>query len=581
VNGSSHINQLLILNGQFELRAASGSTRVGIGAGAAAPNCSSSIKDLVIVNGTFGITSSYGAGIGTAQSRESGTSCVETLAIQGGYFRIIGDATGGSCGAGIGTGRVDLSGSASSVHNLVIEGGDIGIRSDRWTSPIGIGSTSNYGQAYMGNLVIANGTFDLYSVSRGPCIGMGGFATFAEAEIDDLAILDGTFRLQVDAFAPGIGIGRCEQSTATLHDLTIAGGSFDITAMNQGAGIGTGSTYYDSTTRLDNLTILGGDFSIDTTDTDGHGAALGTGETSYFSTCSIGTILVVNANFTGRSLMAAAIGTGFTSLESTTSSIDNITIVGGTFNLTALGAPLAAAIGTGTTPDAISSTRVGHIGVLGGDFWLSGYSGIGASESGSVESIAIGGEKDVSIRCESVSGPSCLRGEAIVIGGSVTIDAGASRLGQSESVSVSEGSSLLVRYGAKSEFEGILAGSVLHVPEIPTIARSDYAAFSVRGLSLESGRFERRFELEFARHQSFLVSLAKDEEYQIAMAGVPAQAETLMSCNGSQAFQMTNGEVVCYLSPYATSLYSPMPGVSFRKQRRIFSAMSFLWFAEP
>jgi hypothetical protein len=577
---SNHLDQIAILNGNFTLPAPPDSSRVGIGSGASAAGLTNCIDNLVIANGSFTIGVVHSCAIGAGRNMNGGIDGIDTLWIQNGSFRINQSQTSVYGGAGIGTGQAYRS--LTYVNSLVIDDGDFEIDSVTWGAPIGTGEASDFGQSHLGHLLIRNGKFDLYSATRAPCIGMSGIQYDGTAEIDNLTILDGDFQLRVHSVAPAIGLGRMNSgSSGTLHSLVIAGGSFNITSRDKGAGIGTGSAEGGATVRLDNLTILGGDFLIST---QSMGAPIGTGHAQDGSTNSIGSILIMNGNFTlraGADLFpgGAAIGTSSTfNSGSPKVRIDNITIAGGHFDLSVDEMEGASALGTGRA-DAPNSASIGHIAVLGGDFKVRGYAGIGSSPSGSVSSIVIGGGEPVSIRCESLGGPSCLNGENISLEGSVSIHLGSGRMGTDGSVSISEGTRLLVTYAGESEVNE-LGGGVLYVPEIPTI-RSDYASFIIREVGADGRPFERNFEVELESSKSFRVNLLKDRDYDIRMAGVPSQSETIMKCNESVVFKVMDEEVLCHLFPDSTVLFSPMPGVSFAGRRmRLFSAMSFLWFIE-
>jgi hypothetical protein len=538
------------------------------------------VKDLVIANGSFDIACFYGAGIGIAYNMAGGTGSIDNLWIQNGSFRITGTGTDEGYGAGIGTGLCKGAGSVSRVNRLVIDDGDFALNPNSWGSPIGTGNSDSGSQPSLGQILIGNGTFDLFSANRAACIGIGSVEPKSGCEVGSVTILDGRFQLYAPNVGTGIGIGRLTQDcTATLHNLTIAGGSFNITTLTQGSGIGTGDTYWTSVSRIDNLSILGGDFSIYS---GGLGAALGTGAVDQNSESSIGTILVANATFRAHAVNGgAAIGNGRTT-ERSRARIDNITIVSGQFDLSVSGTGSAAAFGAGLA-DAGSSSSIGHIAVVGGNLTLSGFAGIGSSESasGSVSSIVIGGDDEVRIRCESLLGQFCLNAPEVTLEGSssIWIEAGSGRLGTSGSISVSDDPSLLLTYSGASEFEGIVGSPLVHIAEIPTI-RSDYVVFVILEISSTNARYERKVELELERAKSFVVSVAKDQQYEIRMSGVPSQSETLMNCNDSTVVDMKDDEVLCHLTPDTTFPYSPMMPVSFSSSRRIFAAMSFLWFLE-
>jgi hypothetical protein len=395
-----------------------------------------------------------------------------------------------------------------------------------------------------------------------------------------VTILDGRFQLYAPNRATGIGIGRVsERSNGTLDNLAISGGSFNITTLEWGVGIGTGDTFGNCVSRIDNLSIVGGDFTIYCGDQT---ASLGTGTLDRDSESSIGTILVANATFRAHSVNGGAvIGTSRATYGSK-ARIGNITIVSGQFDLTVSGDNMAAAIGTGLVIQGATSS-IGQIAVVGGNLTLRGFAGIGssASASGSVSSIVIGGDDQVWIRCESLSGQFCLNAPEITLEGpsSISIEAGSGRLGTSGSISVLDDPSLLVTYSGASGFEGIVGSPLVHIAEIPTI-KSDYVVFDIREISSKNAPFERKIELELGRAKSFLVSVAKDQKYEIRMSGVPSQSETLMNCNDSTVVDMKDEEVLCHLTPDATFPYSPMMPVSFSSPRRIFAAMSFLWFME-
>jgi hypothetical protein len=87
-----------------------------------------------------------------------------------------------------------------------------------------------------------------------------------------------------------------------------------------------------------------------------------------------------------------------------------------------------------------------------------------------------------------------------------------------------------VTYSGASEVEGIVGGPLVHIAEIPTI-QSDYVVFVIREISSKNAPFERKIELALERAKSFVVSVAKDQQYEIRMSGVPSRLETLMNCN--------------------------------------------------
>jgi hypothetical protein len=309
--------------------------------------------------------------------------------------------------------------------------------------------------------------------------------------------------------------------------LLIADGWFNISVGDQGAAIGTGGAWSLPTSHVETLTILNGEFELTAL---AHGAAIGTGLAVENATNSIGTVLIVNGTFKCKGGRNGA-GVGLGRAEAFGQSVmDNLTILGREWDITAheagaaIGAPFPASGGT---------VSFGHLGVHGGNFKLSGYSGIGASAVAEVSSIVIGGPEHLSISCLSIVGTSCLSGPRIEMEGAISIDTTTERLAATESIAVSAGSSLFVKYSGASTYEGILGHGLLHIALIPPI-RSEEVDFSVKSVSATPGvaQFDQRFELSLSSVRSFMMSVKENEKYEITMAGIPAHSHTIMSCNG-------------------------------------------------
>jgi hypothetical protein len=483
----------------------------------------------------------------------------------------------GDTGAGIGIGQVWTNSfpSEGSIGHLVLDDGRFSMVAGHDGMLIGNGRTSVLGKSRLGNLMIRNGTYDLVTGYQGTCIGLGRciICENGGTELDNLTILGGDFRMQTTGWSAALGVGSVVNARAILHNLVIGDGSFNISCNDRAAAIGTGHCVESGTCHIDNLTILAGDFELDVSH---DGAGVGTGMVTDGDN-SIGTILIVNGTFRCRGeRMGSGIGLGAS--NGVLSSIDNVTILGGDFVIdTGTG---GAAIGAG---DLIEGDRslLGHLGLHGGKFKLSGYSGIGSSSNAFVSSIVIGGSDHVSISCVSIAGPSCLNGPNITIDGSVSIAAGSNQFVKAESLEISSTSSLLVTYRNRSESERISGYAFLHVARFPAI-RSDYVDFSVTSVnsSRDFVRFDRSFQLSLATADSFMVKVVENQKYEITMAGVPAQSHTVMLCNGSSEVEVLDSELLCELSAYSTVLYSPPSVFPYNPRRRLFLAMSFMWFWE-
>jgi hypothetical protein len=113
--------------------------------------------------------------------------------------------------------------------------------------------------------------------------------------------------------------------------LRIVGGRYTVRSVLSGAGIGTGhsrgASYGPATSFIDNLEIIGGHFTA----TGHHSGAIGAGSAAASSLSGIGNLSISGGDFDLFSTNGPGIGTGFA--EQAQSTIDRITISGGTFKI--------------------------------------------------------------------------------------------------------------------------------------------------------------------------------------------------------------------------------------------------------
>jgi hypothetical protein len=249
---------------------------------------------LIIEGGRFTITEATATGIGTAVSSTApgfATCRIDGLLIQAGTFYI-----------------------ALTTSGAILGG---------YGACIGVGGARNPGENSIGDLTIVDENFTLIPAVDAAGIGIGCLPYLAAiARLDNLTIKGGTFNITAQNGA-GIGLGRVEGTTAgsgnaSIGSLVIEQGSFLIRSgrvvdlwmdPSAGAGIGTGWGRGGRGT-IENLVISGGAFTI--TAVVEAGAAIGTGTAAetYLGSCKVQNLWIRGGTFGLATLSAAAIGTG-------------------------------------------------------------------------------------------------------------------------------------------------------------------------------------------------------------------------------------------------------------------------------
>ena len=192
-------------------------------------------------------------------------------------------------------------------------------------------------------IINGSGTLNVYGGDSSGSGGSGiGCAYGQSAANSNIAIESGIINAYGGMGSAGIGAGY----NASIHDITITGGTIYATSMGHGAGIGGG--WYGG--RVNDITITGGDITAESTT---HGSGIGAG-----CLCS---------------------GTA----------VRNITITGGKINAT--GGDYGAGIG-GSNGGGNQGNVSGTIKITGGDVTATGGhfgSGIGSGSGSSVAAIII------------------------------------------------------------------------------------------------------------------------------------------------------------------------------------------------
>ena len=241
----------------------------------------------LIANGGTSSTGIGGKDVGTCG----------TITINGGTIK----ATGGSYGAGIGSG----SRTANAV-TITINGGEIEANGGLQGAGIGAGNYHNYGGSRSGadTITINGGTITATGGQYGA--GIGGGSDGFEATI---TINGGKVKSTGGDYGAGIGSGDRGKSFVTI---AINGGEIDAIGGLQGAGIGSGNYFQFDGSRsgTDVITINGGTIQA----TGGQFAAgIGSGTFGLDATVAIN-----GGAITASTTQAEAIGIGYSAVSPTT-----------------------------------------------------------------------------------------------------------------------------------------------------------------------------------------------------------------------------------------------------------------------
>ena len=174
-------------------------------------------------------------------------------------------ATGGTNGAGIGTGYNETE---ITCGNIIISGGIITATGGEYAAAIGTGF--NEGKVTCGNITISGGTVNATGGDDAAGIGIG--ENYGEVTCGNITI-SGVFVSAVGADAAGIGTGYNNSGSVIMHDITISGGTVVATGTIDGAGIGTDGWNTGEIT-IGNITISGGSV---TASGENAGAGIGIG----------------------------------------------------------------------------------------------------------------------------------------------------------------------------------------------------------------------------------------------------------------------------------------------------------------
>ena len=174
-------------------------------------------------------------------------------------------ATGGTNGAGIGTGYNETE---ITCGNIIISGGIITATGGEYAAAIGTGF--NEGKVTCGNITISGGTVNATGGDDAAGIGIG--ENYGEVTCGNITI-SGVFVSAVGADAAGIGTGYNNSGSVIMHDITISGGTVVATGTIDGAGIGTDGLNTGEIT-IGNITISGGSV---TASGENAGAGIGIG----------------------------------------------------------------------------------------------------------------------------------------------------------------------------------------------------------------------------------------------------------------------------------------------------------------
>ena len=258
---------------------------------------------------------SYGAGIGTGSYGTTGDITIDSGTVT---------ATGGSYGAGIGTGSYGTTG------DITIDSGTVTATGGDWGAGIGSG---NSGSA--GDITISGGTVTATGGSYGAGIGSG-----TEGTTGDITIDSGTVTATGGDSGAGIGSGYSSYTgSSKVETITISGGTVTATGGDSGAGIGSGNSGSagDITISGGTVTATGGDW----------GAGIGSGYSSYTGSSKVETITISGGTVTATGgSFGAGIGAGYSD-GTWDSKVETITISGGT--VTAKAGNSAVGIGKGST----------------------------------------------------------------------------------------------------------------------------------------------------------------------------------------------------------------------------------------
>ena len=272
-------------------------------------------------------------------------------------------ATGGSWGAGIGSGYDGTAG------DITINGGTVTATGGYGSAGIGTGYANDAGGSKVETITISGGTVTATGGYDGPGIGSGSGGTAG-----DITISGGT--VTATGGDNGAGIGTSPGGTA--GDITISGGTVTAKGRSWGAGISTssGGTAGDITISGGTVTATGGD----------KGAGIGTNNDG-----TVGNITISGGTVTATGgINGAGIGAGYSD-GTWDSKVETITISGGT--VTATGGNGAAGIGSGNSSDT-GSSKVETITISGGTVTAkAGNSavGIGKGSTGSCTGVQITG----------------------------------------------------------------------------------------------------------------------------------------------------------------------------------------------
>jgi hypothetical protein len=363
----------------------------------------SSCRRLKFLNGSYSVTSyGLGAAIGTYHATGTGASGPRNLGeieIVDGFYNLAGSSSStGSTGPAIGAGGTNGANNHT-VDRIVIHGGTFVLYSKDGAG-IGAGKSDTAVNSLVGEISIEGGDFSIRS-SGGAGIGSGPVECSncrAKSGVDRIHILNGTFAITNDGTAGGaaIGTGYATGATSFVDTIRIESGTF-ITATREGAGVGAGLATHKASaalTSVRNISIGGGNFDIQTTSGPGIGSGRTSGGDEVVNTASeVDNVEIFGGEFRirARAFGGASIGSGYASTYSSTS-VNRLRILGGTFDLLTLGSP-GIGSGVGGTNSALNaSSEVNVIEIVDGNFTISSQYGA-AIGSGPV--LAAGGRSRV------------------------------------------------------------------------------------------------------------------------------------------------------------------------------------------
>ncbi|MBR3746370.1 MAG: hypothetical protein IKP64_11880 [Selenomonadaceae bacterium] len=211
-------------------------TAIGYGAAVGSDYGSTSTPNLTVANGTFNLSSNYGAGLGSGFASQFGT-----ISVTGGTIN-----ASATLGAGIGTG----AGTSENAGSVAITGG-------------GITATSRDGAG----------------------IGSGFEGAIENITIEGIANVDANS----SGYGAGIGSGSTGGNESSVGNITIGGNASVVaTSAQYGAGIGTGYARYNGMNMAGTISI-GGDANVTATSLL-NGLGIGAGYSDNVALNVVGTI---------------------------------------------------------------------------------------------------------------------------------------------------------------------------------------------------------------------------------------------------------------------------------------------------